>query len=132
MEPKPITVYSCDKCEYKNIRWDNFNRHVKTHANIRLKCDCGAFLAETSMQKHFLSAKHIEAMKKIKNTDQDVEASKVSNENTIDEISVNIKTTIKIKTMPDGQLVIEQNPIKIGEMSFCLVPSRLLSPTNQS
>lgn len=45
---------------------------------------------------------------------------------------VKVKTTIKLKTLPNGQTIIEQDPIKIGNIDYCVVPSHLFAPVEQN
>lgn len=141
--------HRCKKCAYKSIRTDNLDRHIKTHLKERVQCECGQYMAKTSLnQRHRLSAKHRNAMNSkgtlndktsapfppnrspnslsalsVNNND---DASKSNDANSFEELYVNVETTIKIKTTPDGQLIVEQTPIKIAGMDFVIVPSHLL------
>lgn len=122
--------YKCKygSCTYKTIRLDNLNRHVKTHSNDRMICECGAALAPTSMNRHRLSASHKQFLERDMNENIDQQANDNVDQS---EICVNINTTIKIKTLPNGQIAIQQDPIQIGNTDFYLVPSHLLNQTEQ-
>lgn len=130
--------YKCShfSCPYKTIRLDNFNRHVKSHSDVRIKCDCGISLAATSIGRHRQSARHIAFMRRNKNQppneNQSTNENQLTNENQpANEMCVNITTTIKIKTLSDGKIIIDQDPIQFGNMSFVVVPSYLLNETEQ-
>lgn len=132
-------LHKCGQCEYKSTRSDNLDRHLLIHTNARMICECGERLASTSFKRHLSTKKHRKAIESMKfeaeipnnhllpTVNNNVDASAP---NSTDELCVNIETTIKIRTTPDGQLLIDQSPIKIAGMDFIIVPSHLLSQEN--
>lgn len=117
--------YSCSSCAYKSIRSDNYIRHLKTHEKIRVQCQCGAILAPTSIERHRRSERHSQCMKRQKTNE-------TKNVNESGVITVEVKTTIKLKTLTNGQIIIEQDPIKIGNIDYCVVPTHLFTPIEQN
>lgn len=108
--------YICKHCKYQTDRADNYKRHLKTHSNERIKCQCGILLSEASIWRHKSNAC---SMKTTKETAQ--EPIQDYDESTNEKI-VKIEAYVRVRKK-DGQVWFDHDPIVVDDVELVMIPA---------
>lgn len=123
MEKNPEFIY-CILCDYKapKNRTDNLERHMQSHMDKTVKCECGAEMRPSSLGRHKKNSCPLESKQAAQKKKNHKSIKKINkgNRNEDDIMEYKIETVIRQKKLPDGSVIYEydSHPFEFGTKMF--------------